>query len=224
VNARYAAELLGVSFVYPRTSTPIFVDVDLRIALGERIALTGPSGAGKSTLLNILGVLEPVSSGEYHLAGEPVHSASASRRAQLRATHVGFVFQSFHLLSFFTALENVALGSRYRPDSDRDRLQEAEELLSRVGLAGFGEARPGELSGGQQQRVAIARALAGRPGLLLCDEPTGNLDDESSDVVLSALNEVPDQATSLVVATHDERVAARLDRTIRVEAGAVVSS
>ncbi len=213
--------LNGASFRYPSTVAPVWHDVDLTIEPGARIAITGPSGAGKSTLLNVLGLLEHLTSGEHRLGGVGVHRASERVRADLRARHVGFVFQAFHLLSSLTILENVALGGRYRMIPNREACAEARDLLVQVGLEDHLTARPRELSGGQQQRAAIARALAGGPSLLLCDEPTGNLDDATSELVLRTLEQAVDDHSALCVVTHDQRVAARLDQELMVADGTV---
>lgn len=199
--------------------------LDLKIGRGEFVALMGPSGSGKSTLLNILGLLEPMTSGSYQLMGEEVSGQGDASLTLRRRTMLGFVFQFHHLLPAFTALENVTLpylmGEGQVSSKQRDY---ARELLSEVGLAQAENKRPGELSGGMQQRVAIARAVVLDPPLVLADEPTGNLDQASSTEVFSLLRRLHAQrGTSFIVVTHDSRLAARCDRLVELVDGRIHS-
>ncbi len=192
--------------------------VDLRVRRGEWLAVLGPSGSGKSTLLNVLGCLDLASSGRYLFDGVDVAALSDGRRAGLRARGIGFVFQSFHLLPH-RALENVMLAEVYRRTPRRGRRERAAAALDRVGLtprAGFLHTR---LSGGERQRVAIARALLGSPRLLLCDEPTGNLDSASTAAVLELFAELHREGRTIVMITHELDVAARAPRQVRIVDG-----
>ena len=195
--------------------------LDLQVAAGEFVALIGPSGSGKSTLLNILGLLEPMTSGSYLLQGQPVQGLDDAALTLRRRHTLGFVFQFHHLLPAFSALENVTLPAlmaegRVSP-AQRER---ARSLLDAVGLAAAIHKRPAELSGGMQQRVAIARALVMEPALVLADEPTGNLDTASSGEVFALLRRIhAERGTSFIVVTHDPRLAARCDRLVELVDG-----
>lgn len=198
--------------------------VSLEIRKGESLAIVGPSGSGKSTLLHILGGLDRPTSGKVLLEGADLYGMSDSRRAKARNLKVGFVFQAYHLLPEFTALENVILpaliGSR---KAARDIAGRATTLLESVGLGDRMNHRPGELSGGESQRVAIARALINEPQVLLCDEPTGNLDSKNSDAIYGILLDLKKTSgISLVIVTHDETVSRSLDSTIRLKDGRAV--
>ena len=197
--------------------------LSLRVGVGEFIALMGPSGSGKSTLLNILGLLEPMTSGSYRLQGEAVQGLDDAALTLRRRQTLGFVFQFHHLLPAFSALENVtlpALMGEGRVSSTQ--LERARSLLDAVGLAKAMDKRPGELSGGMQQRVAIARALVMDPPLVLADEPTGNLDTASSGEVFALLRSIhAERGTTFVVVTHDPRLAARCDRLVELVDGRI---
>ncbi|GME35607.1 ABC transporter ATP-binding protein [Pantoea agglomerans] len=198
----------------------ILTGVELVVKPAETIALIGESGSGKSTLLGILAGLDDGSSGEVHLLGQPLHQMNEEQRAALRARQVGFVFQSFMLVPTLNAQENVQLPSLLRGDSDRQSREQARELLTLLGLGERLHHLPAQLSGGEQQRVALARAFSGRPGLLFADEPTGNLDRKTGDRIadlLFSLNR--DFATTLILVTHDEQLAARCDRRLRLRDG-----
>ena len=198
----------------------ILTGVELVVKPAETLALIGESGSGKSTLLGILAGLDDGSSGEVHLLGQPLHQMNEEQRAALRAHEVGFVFQSFMLVPTLNALENVQLPALLRGDSDRDSRAQATELLTQLGLKDRLHHLPAQLSGGEQQRVALARAFSGRPGLLFADEPTGNLDRKTGDRIadlLFSLNR--DFATTLILVTHDEQLAARCDRRLRLRDG-----
>ena len=197
------------------------VDVDLRLERGEWLAITGPSGAGKSTLLNVIGCLDRPTSGSYFFDGIDTAKLSDDQRAALRSRRIGFVFQAFHLLPYRTVLENVMLAEVYRKQSSRGRQARARATLERVGLGHRVDFLPGQLSGGERQRVAIARAIAGSPSLLLCDEPTGNLDSKSSAAVLELFEKLNREGLSLVMVTHNEEIADRAGRRVHMVDGAV---
>ena len=195
------------------------IDVDLQLRRGEWLAITGPSGAGKSTLLNVIGCLDRPTSGRYTFEGIDIASLSDRERAGLRSKGIGFVFQSFHLLPHRSVLENVMLAEVYRKQSHRGRREKALAALERVGLAHRVDFLPTKLSGGERQRVAIARALVGAPSLLLCDEPTGNLDSKSTNDLLDLFTQLNEQGLTLVMVTHDEDVAKRARRRVQIVDG-----
>jgi putative ABC transport system ATP-binding protein len=192
---------------------------DLTIERGDYVTVVGPSGSGKSTFLNIAGLLDAPTGGSYLLDGIDTARLSDADRTGLRGRRIGFVFQSFHLLPHRSALENVTLAMLYDPANRKDRAERAYEALRRVGLAHRTEALPTRLSGGERQRVAIARALVARPSLLLCDEPTGNLDTATAESILTLLDELHCDGMTLVVITHDPGVAARGRRTVAIRDG-----
>jgi macrolide transport system ATP-binding/permease protein len=196
-------------------------DVDLSVDEGDWMAITGPSGSGKSTLLNILGCLDRPTSGSYRLDGIETTELSDNQRAGLRSQRIGFVFQSFHLLPYRTVLENVMLAEVYRRRPFRGRRERAIATIERVGLARRADFLPTKLSGGERQRVAIARALLGSPSLLLCDEPTGNLDSKTAATILDILAELNRDGLTLVVVTHDETVASRASRRVHIIDGSL---
>jgi putative ABC transport system ATP-binding protein len=198
-------------------------DVDLDIGDGELVSIMGASGSGKSTLLNILGILDGYDSGSYTLAGQLIRDLSETQAARYRNRFIGFVFQSFNLLPFKTALENVALPLYYQGVVRRQRNKTAMRYLERVGLADWAEHRPSELSGGQKQRVAIARALITQPRLILADEPTGALDSETSGQIMDLLEEIHRSGITIIVVTHEHDVAARAGRIIRLRDGRILA-
>ncbi len=199
--------------------------IDLTLTAGEFVALIGPSGSGKSTLLNIIGLLEPPTSGRVEIAGRAVSYADDDTLTRLRAETLGFVFQFHHLLPAFSALENVLMPRMISGEKITEKVRaEAAQLLASVGLKGAESKMPSELSGGMQQRVAIARALAVKPALVLADEPTGNLDTKTADdifVMLRAFNR--DFGTTFLIVTHDPRLAATCDRRITLADGKIQS-
>ena len=197
-------------------------DVDFEVAEGEFVAIMGASGSGKSTLLNVLGILDEYDSGEYLLDDTLIKNLSESKAAYYRNRFIGFVFQSFNLLPFKTALENVALPLYYQKIPRRKRNRIAMQYLEKVGLADWAEHVPAEMSGGQKQRVAIARALIGKPRLILADEPTGALDTETSQQIMDLLTEINREGITILMVTHEHDVAARAQRTIRLRDGKVV--
>jgi putative ABC transport system ATP-binding protein len=197
--------------------------VSFEVKEGELVAIVGSSGSGKSTLLNILGCLDRPSDGTYRLSGHDVKSLSDDERSALRNRQIGFVFQSFHLLSRASALDNVALPLVYRGMKARERRAVAREVLERVELGHRLDHRPYQLSGGQRQRVAIARALVGKPSLLLCDEPTGNLDSATGEEILSLFMRLHAEGATVLLVTHEPSIAARCPRVIRISDGCIVA-
>jgi len=196
--------------------------ISLTIGQGEYVALMGPSGSGKSTLLNILGCLDVPSAGHYLLEAREIASRSDAELAQIRNRFFGFVFQSFNLLGRYTIADNVALPMVYRGLARRERLQRARDLLARVGLGDFTGHRPSELSGGMQQRAAIARALVNSPKILFADEPTGNLDTKTGQEIIQLFGELNAEGTTIVVVTHDVRVAEHARRVLTLVDGLLV--
>lgn len=209
--------LAGLTRVYG-TEPPVYAlqPADLTIARGEWVAISGPSGSGKSTLLSLLGLLDRQTAGTYRFEGEDVGSLGEAERAGWRARSIGFIFQSFHLLARRTVVENVMLAELYGGAPRSGRRQRAEEALDRVGLADRAGFLPTRLSGGQRQRVAIARAIMGGPSVLLCDEPTGNLDSHTADEVLEVFSQLWRDGLTLVMITHDPDVARRAPRQVTI--------
>jgi ABC-type lipoprotein export system ATPase subunit len=195
--------------------------VDLSINTGDFVAIVGPSGSGKSTLLNILGCLDRPSAGNYLIDGVDVGGLSEGERTAMRARSIGFVFQQFHLLAHRTAIENVLLAELYAGGERAGRSERALAALERVGMTHRRDFLPTKLSGGEQQRVAIARALLGTPRLLLCDEPTGNLDSANTESLLLLFDALARQGLTLVVVTHDEEVASTARRVVRMVDGRI---
>jgi len=209
---------------YPQPEAPLEVlkGVDLTIAPGEMVALVGPSGSGKSTLLQIAGLLDAPTSGRVIIGGEDVSGLKDRERTRLRRSEIGFIYQFHHLLSEFTARENVMVPQIIAGTAKREARARAEGLLDQVGLSHRLTHRPAKLSGGEQQRVAIARALANAPRLLLADEPTGNLDEHTADEVFAVLKAmVRDSGTGALLATHNLALAARMDRTVEIRDGRI---
>lgn len=198
--------------------------VSFSVHEGEYVAICGPSGCGKSTLLNILGLLDTPDSGEYYIDDLLVSDMNAEQRAQMRSRRIGFVFQAFNLIDEYTVLDNVALPLKYRGDSTKQRQARALECLEKVGLADKAMLFPNQLSGGQQQRVSIARALAANSGIMLVDEPTGNLDSKNGDAVMALLSDLHQQGTTIILVTHDPRYADMAHRQINLLDGQVVNS
>ncbi|NEC92537.1 ABC transporter ATP-binding protein [Streptomyces sp. SID12501] len=213
-------EFRGVGLTYPGPPpVPALRPCDLTVLTGDYVTVVGPSGSGKSTFLNIAGLLDRPTSGRYLLDGVDTGAVRDAGRTALRGQRIGFVFQSFHLLSHRSALENVTLALLYNGTPRRNRAARAREALERVGLGHRLDAVPSRLSGGERQRVAIARAVVARPSLLLCDEPTGNLDTVTAESVLSLLDQLHGEGMTLLVITHDREVAARGRRTITIRDG-----
>ena len=211
------ARSVGKSVAGPEGTLHILDDIDLRIDEGDSVAIVGASGSGKTTLLGLLAGLDLPTHGQITLAGKALASLDEEARAALRAREVGFVFQSFHLLPSLTAEENVALPLELAGREDPARVR---EVLQAVGLAARARHYPRQLSGGEQQRVAVGRALANRPALVLADEPTGNLDERTADIVIDEfIRLVREQGSAALIATHNERLAARMDRIVRLHDG-----
>ncbi|HEY1616045.1 MAG TPA: ABC transporter ATP-binding protein [Streptosporangiaceae bacterium] len=213
-------ELDGLARTYPGPPPVAALrPTDLVIAAGDYVAVTGPSGSGKSTLLHLLGLLDAPTRGRYLLDGLDTSTLNDRDRSALRGSRIGFVFQSFHLLPYRTALENVLLAQLYNQTPRGDRVRAAASALDEVGLGARMDALPTTLSGGERQRVAIARALVSRPSLLLCDEPTGNLDSRNAAALMGLLDELNAAGFTIVVITHDPAVAGHAGRVISISDG-----
>lgn len=220
----YLIDAQGISKHYRRGTEVVRAldEVSLRIAKGEMVAIVGRSGSGKSTLMNLLGCLDTPTQGRYLLDGQDVANLDERRLSTIRNREIGFVFQGFHLLPGLTALENVALPLRYRRIGREKRLAMSVDALRMVGLEDRLHHLPCELSGGQQQRVAIARAIAGTPPVILADEPTGNLDTASGTAVMELLLSLWRSGRTVVLITHDTRVAARAGRSLEIADGKLI--
>ena len=217
-------EANGIRKEFPNMTSPVLDDVSIAVESGEIVALMGPSGSGKSTLMNILGCLDGPTQGRYFLGGRDVSTLTPRERAWVRLHYIGFVFQSFNLISDHTVLENVALPLYYAGLDRQEREGRAMELIERVGLGHRLGHRPAQLSGGEKQRVAIARAVSARPRLLLADEPTGALDTRTGNEVMELLLELHQAgALTLVIVTHDPEVAEFCHRQIFLRDGKVIS-
>jgi putative ABC transport system ATP-binding protein len=214
-----------ISRIFPMPAGPVtaVADVTLRIAPGDHLAIRGPSGCGKSTLLHMLGCVETPTAGTLLFNGNDVSKLSDRQRSLLRLRQIGFVFQRFFLLPMLTAAENIELPQSEADVPKAERRRRTSELLDYVGLAARADHRPSELSGGEMQRVAIARALANRPGLLLADEPTGELDQATGDQIAALLDRVNADGTALVIVTHDPALAERCTRVLTMRDGRIES-
>ncbi|TNC21110.1 ABC transporter ATP-binding protein [Amycolatopsis alkalitolerans] len=217
-------ELAAVTKTYPsHPPVPALRGVDLTVTAGELVAVVGPSGSGKTTLLHVMGTLDRPTSGSVRVTGLDTSDLTDRELARLRATRIGFVFQQFFLAEHATILDNVADGLLYTGTRHRQRREQAAAALTAVDLGDRLTARPTQLSGGQRQRVAIARALVGQPGIVLADEPTGNLDHATGQTILTLLDELHARGTAIVVITHDRDVAARMPRRVEMLDGQITT-
>ena len=214
---------LHKSYHTEAVSLHVLKGIDLNISAGEYVSIMGASGSGKSTLLNILGILDSYDEGEYYLNDTLIRDLSETKAAQYRNEMIGFVFQSFNLINFKNALENVALPLYYKNVSRKKRNLIAMEYLDKMGLKDWAHHMPNELSGGQKQRVAIARALISNPKVILADEPTGALDSKTSDEVMQVLRAVNQEGMTLIVVTHEQKVAEETNKIIRLKDGIIES-
>ena len=214
---------LHKSYPMGKESLHVLKGLDLHIKEGEFVSIMGSSGSGKSTLLNIVGLLDEHDEGEYFLNGQKIEKLDEKKAAVLRNKFLGFVFQSFNLIGYKTALENVALPLYYKGVGRKERLKTALEYLEKVGLKDWAGHLPSELSGGQKQRVAIALALVAKPKVVLADEPTGALDSTTSDSVMEMLKDINREGMTVFVITHEEEIAAQTDRIVRLKDGIIIS-
>jgi len=204
------------------SSLHVLKGIDLHVDKGEMVAIMGSSGSGKSTLLNIIGILDELDSGEYTLDGIEIKDLTEKKAAQYRNKFLGFVFQSFNLINFKNALENVALPLYYQGQKRKERQEKAMFHLEKVGLADWSTHLPNELSGGQKQRVAIARALAAEPKLLLADEPTGALDSGTSHEIMQFLQQLNDEGKTILIVTHEEDISLMCKRIVKLKDGVIM--
>ncbi|MSQ90676.1 MAG: ABC transporter ATP-binding protein [Phycisphaerales bacterium] len=226
MHGSFAAQLVGIQRRYNHPDGSFMVDalrgVDLSIPHGQYLAIMGASGSGKSTLMNILGCLDRPTGGSYHLDGIDVATLDDEKLSQVRGRRIGFVFQAFNLISELNVLENVEVPLFYQGLPRRERRLRAQEKIELVGLSDRATHRPSELSGGQQQRTAIARALVSNPAILLADEPTGNLDSSTGESILAVIDQLHADGLTVVLVTHDDRVAERSQRILRLRDGLVL--
>ena len=214
---------LHKSYQIGKNSLHVLKGIDLKINEGELVAIMGSSGSGKSTLLNIVGMLDNYESGSYNLDSIPIKDLDETKAAKYRNKFLGFVFQSFNLINYKTAIENVALPLYYQGIGSKERQEIAYEYLKKVGLNQWAEHLPSELSGGQKQRVAIARALASQPKVLLADEPTGALDSQTSEEVMSLIKKINNEGKTILVVTHEQEIANMCKRIITLKDGVIIT-
>lgn len=224
MNNHVVIKMNGIKKVY--TNGKIEVEalkgIDVKVEKGDFVAIIGKSGSGKSTLMNIIGCLDSLTEGTYLLEGKDINNYSEKELAKVRSRKIGFIFQQFNLLPKLNAYENVELPLLYQKIKKKERDERIKKVLGQVGLDDRMDHKPPEMSGGQQQRVAIARALACNPALILADEPTGNLDSKSADEIMDILTNLNKQGTTLVLITHDDEIARKANRIIRIKDGKVI--
>lgn len=213
---------LHKSYSIGKNSLHVLKGINISIKEGELVAIMGSSGSGKSTLLNILGMLDIADEGSYTLDGIPIKELNETKAAKYRNKFLGFIFQSFNLINYKTAIENVALPLYYQKVSRKERNEKAMQYLAKVGLADWAEHLPSELSGGQKQRIAIARALAAQPKVLLADEPTGALDSKTSYEVMQLIQEINDEGKTILVVTHEDDIAKMCKRIVQLKDGVII--
>lgn len=205
-----------------KLESTVLSDIDLTIAEGEYVSICGPSGSGKSTVLSIIGLLNGATKGRYLFDGEDITKMKSSEHARMRNRQIGFIFQAFNLSSEMTAAENVELPLTYRKEMSRkERKVLVDEMLEKIGMTGFAAHFPSQLSGGQQQRIAIARALAGKPKIILADEPTGNLDSKAAAIVMDIFDRLNAEGTTICLVTHDPRSASKAKRQVHLFDGRI---
>ena len=217
-------EMARVSKTYQLGDEPqtVLKEIDLKVVEGEFISILGPSGSGKSTLMNIIGCLDVPTSGAYELVGQEINELDENQMAEIRSKEIGFIFQSFYLLPRLTALQNVELPLIYSNVPRKERLERAKQMLEKVGLKERLNHYPNQLSGGQQQRVAIARALCTNPSILLADEPTGALDQKTGRAVMDLFKELHAEGRTIIMITHDEKIAQEATRIVRILDGEIM--
>lgn len=213
---------LHKSYTIGKNSLHVLKGINISIKGGELVAIMGSSGSGKSTLLNILGMLDVADEGTYTLDNIPIEDLNETKAAKYRNKFLGFIFQSFNLINYKTAIENVALPLYYQKVSRKERNETAMQYLTKVGLADWAEHLPSELSGGQKQRIAIARALAAQPKVLLADEPTGALDSKTSYEVMQLIQEINDEGKTILVVTHEDDIAQMCKRIVQLKDGVII--
>ncbi len=225
-NIKIQMKNIGKIFETEELETHALQNIDLIIKAGDYLSISGPSGCGKSTLLSILGLLDMPSSGEYFIEGVDVTSLSLDEAAEIRNHKIGFIFQSFNLIDELSVFDNVALPLRYHSNKTTDEQikKRVDECLEMVGMTHRISHKPNQLSGGQQQRIAIARALVANPAILLVDEPTGNLDSKSGDMIMDVLDELNKQGTTICIVTHDQRYANMAKTQIKLLDGAILKT
>ncbi|PCI76730.1 MAG: ABC transporter ATP-binding protein [SAR86 cluster bacterium] len=226
MSEKILVQLEGIEKTYKvgKLESTVLSDIDLTISEGEYVSICGPSGCGKSTLLSIIGLLNGANKGRYLFIGEDVMNMKSSQHARIRNRNIGFIFQAFNLSSEMTAAENVELPLTYRKEMSRkDRKVLVDEMLDKIGMTDFSQHFPSQLSGGQQQRIAIARALAGKPQIILADEPTGNLDSKAAAIVMDIFDKLNAEGTTICLVTHDPRSAQKAGRQVHLFDGRIVA-
>jgi putative ABC transport system ATP-binding protein len=225
MNENYLIELSNVTkvFLAGKMETHALENINLKVERGEYLCISGPSGCGKSTLLSIIGLLDQPTGGSHLFKGKPVENLASDELARIRNREIGFVFQNFNLLGNLSVWENVELPLAYRGMPGSERRRRVDEALARVNMDPRASFFPAQLSGGQQQRVAVARALAGNPSILLCDEPTGNLDSVNGEAVMQMLKQLHESGTTICMVTHDERFVHYARRIVHLFDGCIVS-